>query len=106
MTKRLIYFVVLLVWALLMCFPFLAFAVAMRGHVEFGSAVRIFLIQEDNQGVGVQWNRRVADQKNCVKSSVRFFFWEGKEDSEGVDFCRCYEDGDINGSVIGPCLAQ
>ena len=104
MARRLIYLSIFLLWALLMCFPIMAFAVAIRGQVEFGNAIRIFLVQEDNsQGLGIQWNRSAGNQENCTKSSVRYFLWEGGDESLNIDYCQCYNDGDAMSSVNGLC---
>ena len=106
MIRRLIYLLILILWAVIMCFPVLAFTVAIRGHVEFGNTLRIFLVQEDSQGLGIQWNRSDTDQEECIRSSVRYFFWDGDERSQNVDFCRCYDNGEINSLVTGDCLTQ
>jgi hypothetical protein len=87
-----------------MCFPILAFTVAIRGQVEFGNTVRIFLVQEDSsQGLGFQWNRPASNQQDCTKSSIRYFLWEGGEESLNVDYCQCYDNGNVKGSVTGLC---
>lgn len=104
MTRRFVYLGIVLVWLLLMCFPVLAFTLAINGQVAFGDTIRIFLVQDDdNQGIGIQWNRRAGVQENCLRSSVRYFLWEQAGQTQNVDYCRCYEQGDIEGLVTGNC---
>ncbi len=104
MARRLIYLTILLAWAFLMCFPILAFTIAIRGQVEFGNAVRIFLVQEDNsQGLAIQWNRQAGNQENCIRSSVRYFLWDSSDETQNADYCQCYTEGDVDDLVTGLC---
>ena len=104
MTKRLLYLAIVLVWLTLMCFPLMAFAVAINGEMAVGDTLRIFLVQDiDNQGLGIQWNRRAGEEANCLRTSVRYLLWKQSEETLNVDYCRCYDEGDIKGSITGNC---
>jgi hypothetical protein len=104
MWRRLIYLGVIFLWLLVMCFPFTAFILATRGEINIGgnvqSGLRIFLVQEDDaQGLGFEWSRRLRENPECSKTDVRYLLWEGGDNNFNIDYCLCYEQGE-NGSQI------
>lgn len=104
MTRRIVYLGIVLAWLLLMCFPVLAFTLAINGQVTLGNTLRIFMVQDtNNQGIGIQWNRQAGEQENCLRSSVRYFMWEQAEQTQNADYCLCYDQGNIEGLVTGNC---
>ena len=102
MTRRFIrplaYLTFILAWLIVMSLPVVAFLLATRGEIQLGSnarsGVRVFLVQESEaQGIGVEWSRRHGDAVECARTTLRYFFWEGGEPGQGVEYCRCYDTG-------------
>jgi hypothetical protein len=92
--RRLLYALVVLVWLLLVIAPLLAFVLAARGQIQFGSDprrhLRLFLVQEeDAQGIGLEWLRPSRSQSACSSGSLTYFMWEGE--GQNASFCQCYE---------------
>lgn len=90
--RRLLYFVVFVIWLLFMVFPFVAFTLATNGQLQLGNEryLRIFLVQEtEANGVGVEWRRGLFQPNDCLRTSIAFLMWEGN--SEGVSYCQCYD---------------
>ena len=90
--RRLGYFIGLILWLVLMAFPFVAFTLATNGELKIGSEsyLRLFLVQEaEANGIGVEWRRELFQPDNCLRTSVSFLMWEGE--SEGVTFCQCFD---------------
>ena len=91
--RRLLYFVFILVWLLLMIVPFLAFRLASQQQIQFGDNehdhLRIFLIQEKtDEGIGVEQIRPYPPLPNCIQTNVNYFMWKGEP--ENSTFCQCY----------------
>lgn len=108
MWRRLIYLAVLLLWILVMCFPVAAFVLATRGEINFGNSVRsglrIFLVVEDEaQGVGFEWSRRLKTNPQCSKTRIRYLLWKGRETNPSTDYCLCYELGEDGSQITGNC---
>lgn len=91
-----LFIVVAVAWLVVMCLPILAFWLATQGEIEVGqlprTSVRVFMVQsEDNQGLGIQWNRPVNGADNCARTSVRFLLWGGDGAGQNTSYCLCYE---------------
>ena len=92
-----------------MAFPLVAVLLATQGQIDVGEApgnhLRLFLVQEqDAQGVGVEWTRRVGEPAGCAQTSVRYLLWEGE--GQGVTYCRCFdEQGRLVDNQRGACRA-
>jgi hypothetical protein len=90
------YGVLIVVWLAVMLLPCAAFALAARGELEWqrgADSDRIWLIQErDEKGIGYHSQRLLSGEATgpaCVRSSVRFFLWEGSAEGENNDYCEC-----------------
>lgn len=108
MWRRLIYLVVILVWLIVMCFPISAFILATRGEIKVGegvqSGLRIFLVQSDDaQGIGFDLSRRLREDPQCSKTSVRYLLWAGGENDFNIDYCLCYEPGENGSQITSTC---
>ena len=92
--RRLLYALLLLLWLIVIAFPFVAFRLATNGQIQIGGDerrnVRLFLVQEEDlEGVGVEWIRPSRDRENCADGTVSYFFWEGQGDN--IRYCQCYD---------------
>lgn len=87
-------------WLLVMVFPFLAFLMATRGQIQIGegerSHFRTFMVSDfdmpgvdDVQGVGFELTRRVPQNEDCSRTSIRYLLWIGEADP--IFFCQCYD---------------
>jgi len=98
--RRLLYFLLLLIWLLIMSFPLVAVILATQGQLEIGNEgagvhVRLFLVQEsDQEGVGVEWSSPVGAE-GCRQGRIAYVMWEG--DGVNARYCTCV---DTSGSVI------
>lgn len=91
-----------------MCFPVVSFVLATRGEIKFGESVhsglRIFLVMEDDvQGVGFEWSRRLKANPQCSKTGIRYLLWKGGEPNSSTDYCLCYEVGEDGSQITGNC---
>ncbi|MEK7310716.1 MAG: hypothetical protein AAB382_01985 [Chloroflexota bacterium] len=105
------YTLLFLLWLVVMLTPCFAFALASRGEISWQRGEydgdRIWLIQErDQKGIGYRAERIISDQRPtagplCVKSTIRFFLWEGSAEGQNTDYCECYvSDGT---QISGEC---
>lgn len=109
--KRLLYFLLVVAWLLLLALPALAFTLAARGEIVLGNdpqrQTRLFLLQErDVGGIGLVHSRPVAGgqsaTRQCVETGVRYFLWEGE--GESTRSCQCYERGELVSTNQNACL--
>lgn len=95
--RRTLYALLLLLWLLVMVFPFLAMTLSSRGELRLGGEerfVRIFLVRgDDNQGIGIATERPLRDQPSCHKASVAYLLWRGQ--GQNVTYCLCPDSGQI-----------
>ncbi len=108
MWRRLIYLGVIFLWLLVICFPIASFALATRGEISFGdrvhSGLRIFLVQEDDaQGIGIEWSRRLRVNPQCSKTGVRYLLWEGRGSDFSTEYCLCYKQEENGSEVTSIC---
>lgn len=105
------YALLLLLWLIAMLSPCFAIALASRGEISWQRSEhdgdRIWLIQErDQKGIGYHAERVISDQRPtdgplCVKSTIRFFLWEGSAEGQNAEYCECYaSDGT---QISGEC---
>lgn len=90
--RRILYLLVLIIWFVIMTFPFFAVFLASRGEIQLGhdtqQHVRIFLIQERNaEGIGIERVRPLPDTQTCTQTHVQYIMWAGK--GENVIYCQC-----------------
>lgn len=98
--RRLAYLTVTLIWLLFISLPACAFLLAARGQIQIGDQdgrhLRIFLLQERNlQGLGVEQTRPLHGEPNCLRTTIRYYLWEGV--GENTAFCRCTDP--VTGAV-------
>lgn len=108
MWRRLIYLGIILLWLLVMCFPIVSFVLATRGEISVGdsirSGLRVFLLQEDDaQGIGLEWSRRLRATPQCSKTIVRYLLWKGEGYEFNTDYCICYEQVENGLQLTGKC---
>ena len=108
MKRRLAYAAIILVWLVIMCFPMLAFVLAVSGEVRLGDLerghLRVFMIQEDsNQGLGYQWARKTSDNPICYESTVKYLLWRRDETALDVRYCRCGDPGSSQTTFLAAC---
>lgn len=107
MKRRLGCFLIFIVWLIIMSFPVMAFVLATQGQIEIGEQpsrqLRVFLVNEDNnEGVGIQWARRVREPAGCSQTSLNYLMWEGEADN--ARFCQCFDnDNNLTSSEVGRC---
>lgn len=112
--RRVVVFLLLLVWLLVMAFPVVAVVLATQKQIEVGGdegrQVRVFLVQErEQEGVGIEWTRPVAGpgagqeaEGGCRETRLVYLMWVGE--GENVTYCRCFaEDGSLQESYVGSC---
>lgn len=97
-----------MLWVILMCLPLMAFVLAVKGEVKLGnqakSHVRIFMVQgEKEDGLGIEYSRRVTENAECFRSSIRYLLWNGEAEKVNADYCQCfaYQEGRMINS--SPC---
>jgi len=96
MTRRLIYFLIVFIWLVLMSLPVMAFVLATQGEImlgsDDGSNLRLFMINEDAaEGVGMQRVKRAGTDRQCLQTSVRYYLWKGQDNAFSTDFCTCFD---------------
>lgn len=92
--RRIVYFLIILVWLLVMLFPITAVFLSSRGQINIGQNpqrhVRIFMVQEDDgDGIGLEWARKARQQPNCTRTTVRYILWDG--DADPSTFTQCFD---------------
>lgn len=107
--RRIVYFLVFLLWLVVMAFPIVAAVLATQGQLQVGEQgsaryIRLFLVQEsDNEGVGVEWTRPSAAQ-DCREGRIIYLMWEGT--GENARYCTCIDGaGSVISSQPGRCPA-
>ncbi len=90
---RLVLILFVIIWLLVMAFPFVAFRLTTRDEISIGSSegshLRLFMVREDEQkGFGLEWSKSL-DSTECFATEVRYFLWEGSEPGQNTDFCYC-----------------
>jgi hypothetical protein len=108
MIRRLGYISVVLIWLVIMCLPVLAFVLAIRGELKLGdqekSHIRVFMVQgAEEDGLGIEWSRRLENGSDCFKSSVRYLLWDGDAEAFNVDYCQCFEKVEGQELYDGSC---
>ncbi|MEM7336779.1 MAG: hypothetical protein AAF490_32200 [Chloroflexota bacterium] len=90
-----------------MAFPITAFALSMRGEINFGQNpqrhLRLFMVQEeDASGVGIEW-ARTSRNRDCAITSINYLMWDGE--GEPTSFCQCYDPttGEPSSATLGRC---
>jgi hypothetical protein len=108
--RRLGYALIVIIWLMVMSFPFFAVLLATQQELVLGDPerrqLRIFLVQEENaDGIGIMWTRPASVAKGaCTQSSLHYLMWRG--DGEAARFCRCYDrNDDLINSTSGACTA-
>lgn len=108
--RRVVVFLLLLVWLLVMAFPVVAVVLATQKQIEVGGdagrQVRVFLLQErEREGLGIEWTRPAAGPEGeggCRETRLVYLMWVGE--GENVTYCRCYAgDGSVQESYAGGC---
>lgn len=90
-----------------MSFPIVAFVLATQGQIVVGQnpdrQLFVFLVNEDEgEGVGIQWSRRVREPAGCSQTSLTYWMWEGETDDNS--FCQCFDSNhNLTSSVPGRC---
>lgn len=95
--RNLGYTAAIIVWLAVMLLPCFAFALIARGELEWRrgeDSDRVWLIQErDEKGLGYESQRLFQTDATtgaaCIKTSVRFFLWEGSQNAQNADYCEC-----------------
>lgn len=106
-SRRVVYFILLLLWLIVVLFPAFAVVLASRQQIQLGSDpqrhVRIFLLQEPaTRGVGVEWVRPAAGSPGCAQTRLAYLVWRGE--GENARFCSCFDnDGEFVNSHPGSC---
>jgi len=90
--RRFAYLLFFLFWLAIMFFPCMAFTLAMQQQIQIGASddshLRIFLLQEENnEGIGVEWERPYRFQSGCHLTTVSYLMWAGKADNAA--YCQC-----------------
>lgn len=91
--RRITYFFIIVVWLLIMLFPITAFVLSTRGEINLGKNpkrhVRLFMVQEEINGVGMEWARPSRIDPDCAQTAVRYILWDGE--AEPISFCQCFD---------------
>jgi len=108
MWRKIGYLGVVIIWLTIMCFPILAFALAIKGEIKIGdrkrSGLRVFMVKEkEAQGIGFEWSRELDSQFECTNTSVRYLLWESDQSDPNVNYCLCYEQDGEDAQLIGDC---
>lgn len=93
---RLALMIFVIVWLIVVSFPFIAFILATNGEVtvgpDQGSHLRLFMVRSaERKGIGLERVRRISRQSDCFLVRVNYLLWEGSESGQDVDFCVCYD---------------
>ena len=91
--SRLVLILFVIIWLLVMSFPFVAFRLTTHDEISIGSSegshLRIFMIRADEQkGIGLEWSKSL-DSSECFATNVKYILWEGSEPGQNTDFCYC-----------------
>lgn len=116
-TKRAGYLLVILLWLILVSFPVVAFLLATQGQIQLGSSdsgLRLFLLQgPDNQGLGLQWSRSydqgptaVPPSAECIRTTLRYFLWEGDAGDQNLDYCQCRDSQTQEALPLDACTLE
>lgn len=86
----------ILAWLVVMIFPLFSLILVIRGEIMVGSEqdshLRIFMVNaEDQNGVAVEWSRRINDNEDCLRTDVNFLLWEGSDSGLDVAYCSCFD---------------
>lgn len=109
--RRLLYFVLIVIWLLVMAFPVVAVVLATQGEIRvtldrepLPRQLRLFLIQERQQeGLGLEWTTPATD--SCYEGHISYFMWQGQ--GENSVFCTCVgEAGSVVFSAPGTCAQR
>ncbi|MCC6612980.1 MAG: hypothetical protein IT320_05845 [Anaerolineae bacterium] len=94
--------IALVIWfALLILIPVAFFIILTRGEIAVSTGdapdqqARLWLISNaDERGFGYSnaWVAERTDADLCLQTDVRYWLWQGSEDS--VTYCECYERAD------------
>lgn len=111
MLRRLAYLLVVLAFLILMSLPILAFVLAARGELMFGSDqgsnIRLFMVNAtEAEGIGIQRVRKAGPENDCYQGSVRYLLWEGQGKELAADYCMCFDAQDGYAVVPGRCNSQ
>lgn len=76
-----------------MAFPITAVMLSTRGQLQLGQNpqrhLRLFVIDEEISGIGVEWVRPNRQVSSCSRTNIRYFLWEGNADP--ISFCQCFD---------------
>lgn len=90
--------VLLVIWFALLLTPCFLITLAVQQEVRIstggapGQELRVWLLMEvDTRGVGVSTGtvKSQTDTNMCVQTDIRYFLWQGSEES--VSYCECYQ---------------
>lgn len=92
--RRFLYLAFFLLWLAVMFFPCMAFSLSMNQQLQVGASesshIRVFLLQADeNEGVGVEWQRPSSLRSPCYKTTVTYWMWAGT--GENSTYCQCID---------------
>ena len=95
-SRRLLFIIFIVLWLILLCFPFTALVLAMSDEITIGaesrSHIRLFLVNSsDHTGLGLEVSRPVRGEEGCYRTDVRYMLWEGREEGLNVSFEECVE---------------
>lgn len=81
-----------LLWLILISFPFVAINLARQEQIQIGTNagtyLRLFLVSEKEfNGVAVEWSRDLGGLYQCRQTSVSYWLWEGE--GENANYCQC-----------------
>lgn len=117
--RRILRFVLVLLWLVLILTPCLALTLASQGEIRLRSGpapeeeLRLWLVQ-DAQRAGLAISnvaRHDYELSKCFQTEARFLLWRGQQLDEetATTFCSCYDKQDETFQrqevVTGPCPA-
>ncbi|MFQ5407999.1 MAG: hypothetical protein ACE5FI_06195 [Anaerolineales bacterium] len=111
--RRALYAGLLGLFFAILLLPLFGVVLAVRGELAWDRGLagdRLFLIQERTQrGVGWEANRLIASgtpDKVYVRTTVRYYLWQGATTSENTSFVECYIPTEGGGfKYAGACEA-
>jgi len=94
---RLVLILFVIIWLLVMSFPFVAFRLTTRDEITVGSSesshLRLFMVRADEEkGLGLEWTRSL-DASECFVTKVKYILWEGNQPGQNTSFCFCPDSG-------------